>query len=258
MDILNVNGISFYYGETQILKNISFSVGEGKICCILGQNGTGKTTLLKCIQGILQPKKGEVLIKGKSVYEMKCKQVARNISVVPQQMSVVFPYTVLDIVLMAKVSRTNFLGAPKKKDENDVIKILNSLKISHLCHKRFNELSGGERQMVLMARAIYQDTPIVLLDEPTSHLDYKNQIVIMEMIKHVVKTKKITAIINIHDPNLALNYCDDIIMIKNGCLLMKGNPEDIICERYLSNLYDMSITVDKTRAGKTVVVPWSA
>ncbi|MCY6960048.1 ABC transporter ATP-binding protein [Clostridium brassicae] len=258
MDLLNVENISFSYESRQILKDISFSVEEGNICGILGQNGTGKTTLLKCIHGLLKPKHGNVLIKGKSVHSMNCKERARNISTVPQNINIIFSYTVLDVVLMAKVSKVNLFTSPSKEDEKEVIKILNSLEIGHLSDKRFNELSGGEKQMVLIARAMYQDTPIILLDEPTAHLDYKNQIMIMDTIKDIVNKKNLTAIINIHDPNLALNYCDNIIMIKSGRVLIKGKTSDIICENYLSNLYDMPVLVDKTQNGRSVVVPFSA
>lgn len=256
MNLLNVEGLNFSYGDKEILKNVTFSVEEGSICGILGQNGTGKTTLLKCIQGILIPQNGKVLINNNSLYDMNYKERARNISVVPQQINIIFSYTVLDVILMAKVSKLNFFESPKKQDKEEAKDILRSLKIVHLWDKKFNELSGGEKQMVLIARAMYQDTPIILLDEPTSHLDYRNQITIMEIIKKIVKSKKITAVINIHDPNLALNYCDDILMIKHGSVLMKGKSEDTIREKYLSNLYDMPISIDKTIDGRSVVVPF--
>ncbi|MFA9397902.1 MAG: ABC transporter ATP-binding protein [Clostridiaceae bacterium] len=256
MEMISANNLFFSYGSNIILNNMNFSIKKGTICGILGQNGTGKTTLIKCLNGILKPQNGEVLINNIPISKMSCREIARNISTVPQQTNLVFQYSVLNLVLMGKMANLNFLNTPNKDDEKQVIKILEELNIQHLKYKVFNDLSGGERQLVLIARAIFQNTPIILLDEPTSHLDYKNQVYIMNVIKKIVKNKNITCVVNLHDPNIALNYCDHIIMIKNNKITNNGKTSDIISKLNLSNLYDMEISLCKTEEGRKVVVPF--
>ncbi len=253
--ILLVKNLEFAYGQSQILHNINFAVAAGSICGLLGPNGSGKTTLLKCINGLLKPKYGQVLVDGQGVELLSREQIAGLMGVVPQQSNVVFAFTVLDIVVMAKAAALGKIGSPSRRDYKEARQVLGEVGIVHLAERRFNELSGGERQMVLLARALLQDPSILLLDEPTAHLDFKNQFVILELVKDLTRQKNLTTIITIHDPNLAGRYCEQIVMLKGGEILKNGLRHEVFQAETLGEVYDMGVIVDSTVNGSEVVLP---
>ncbi len=255
MKKLEVEKLTFYYGKTKILNNLNFSVNKGIICGLLGPNGSGKTTLLKCINGLVKPASGLIKIMGRDIKDMKSKEIAKQVSCVPQQTNIIFPFKVIDLVVMGKSPYLKDWETPKPQDYKDAMTVLESMNIEKLAYRLFNELSGGEKQMVLIARAIFQDTDIMLLDEPTAHLDYKNQFLILDIIKEVSHKKDLTIIITLHDPNLAMHYCDELVMLKKGELISKGKVSNVLHSKTLSEMYDMDINMDAVSSGVRVVMP---
>jgi iron complex transport system ATP-binding protein len=254
-EILRVDNVDFSYRERKILKCISFSVKKGEICGLLGPNGCGKTTLLRCINRILNCGSGSIYVQGRDIRNMSRNRIAEMMAVVPQELDVVFSFTVLQMVLMGGTVRYGFSGVPCEKDYRAAHDILEELNLCHLAARQYNELSGGEKQMILIARALFQRSEIMLLDEPTSHLDFKRQHTVMEMIKKVTKEKGITALITLHDPNTAGRYCHRLIMLNRGCVCHHGSRDRIFHEESLESIYDMKIKIEHTDTGPDYVIP---
>ena len=236
--MLSVKNLSYKYGDFEVLKDISFDVQKGRLYALFGPNGTGKITLFKCIMGILDiGKKGEVRVKDKSVCDMKADGIARTIAYVPQEHKPPFPYLVKEVVLMGRTPHMGGIFGPKPEDIQATVRAMELVGILGIADRVYTNLSGGQRQLVLLARAFAQDTDILLLDEPTSNLDFKNQITIWNIVKKITSKGK-TAIICSHDPNHVLWYCDDVILLgREGSILTKGKPKDVIRNEVLNKIY---------------------
>jgi len=254
-DILEIKNLGFSYREKKILNDISFSVKAGEICGLLGPNGSGKTTLLKCLNRILENETGTIRIQGRNIAGLSREGIARLMASVPQELNIVFAFTVMQIILMGGTSRFGFSGIPKKKDYINAMEILEELNIGHLAERRYNELSGGEKQMVLITRALFQNTDILLLDEPISHLDFKRQHTIMELIKRITRDRDLTTLITLHDPNAAGRYCDRLIMLNGGCIVHQGLRDKVFHAESLEAIYDMRIKIEYTDRGTEYVLP---
>lgn len=252
---LSILNLDFSYAKKAVLHDIGFGVEKGAVCGLLGPNASGKSTLLKCINGVLRPKGGHVLVDGKPVEHLPRSMIAQVMAVVPQQTTVLFAFTALQMVIMGRAARLGKLRLPSRRDYTDATHCLEELGIGDLSERRFNELSGGERQLVLLARALFQDTPILLLDEPTSHLDFKNQFMIMDRIRDVTRAKSITTIISLHDPNLAGRYCTHMVMLKEGRVHFQGPRNAAIQPAILEGMYGMKVSIESTGRGEAVVVP---
>ncbi len=252
---LAVDNISVGYGKIPVISNISFTIGSGKICGLMGRNGSGKTTLLRCINGILKPVCGEISIMGRKIKNLNRDSIARMISVVPQISSSPFAFSCIDMVLMAGVSRMRSWSNPSKKEKINALKVLKEAGIAHLADKSFNSISGGERQLVVLARGLFQDTPVMLLDEPNSHLDFTNQHMIMALIQKLVKKRGLTVLITLHDPNLVHYYCDEVIMLKDGHIAALGETCPTMTDDVLSEVLGDNIQCDITKRGVFVVTP---
>lgn len=255
MEVLKVEDLEFSYGKRRILNSLNFAVNEGEICGLLGPNGCGKTTLLKCINRILNPESGKIKINGQDTSSLSRNKIAEIIAVVPQELHVVFSFTVLQIILMGGTIRYGLSGIPSKKDYLRAYEILEELDIEHLASRQYNELSGGEKQLILIARALFQNAPIMLLDEPTSHLDFKRQHQIMEVIKKITVSRGITSLITLHDPNIAARYCNRLIMLNRGEIFHQGLRESIFHKKSLESIYDMKIKIERTPSGVNYVFP---
>ena len=254
-EIIRVENIDFSYRERKILNDVSFSVRTGEICGLLGPNGSGKTTLFKCINGIHRYSSGKIRIHGRDINELSRNEIARLVAVVPQELHMVFGFTVMQVVLMGGTGRFGFSGIPQEKDYHEAFGILEELGIESLAERRYNELSGGEKQMVLIARALFQRADILLLDEPTSHLDFKRQHTIMELIKKITAEKKLTTIITLHDPNIAGRYCNSLVMLNRGEIRCQGSCRNIFHTESLESIYDMKIEIEYTEKGTQFVLP---
>ena len=253
--MLAVENLSFSYREKPILRDIAFKVESGVMHGLLGPNASGKTTLLKLLNGLLKPGQGRVLARGREVGRLSRKEIAGLMAVVPQQTAVVFAFSVLQMVTMARAAKLGMMGVPSPKDYQAAQNALKELGVDHLAGRSFNELSGGERQMVLLARALFQDPLILLLDEPTSHLDFKNQFLIMDVIRAVTRRKQLATLITLHDPNLAARYCDRMILLKQGRVLGNGPSETVFTPAMLETVYDLKVRIENTSESGKVVIP---
>lgn len=254
-EILTIEHIDFGYGENKILNNVSFSVEPGEICGLLGPNGSGKTTLLKCINRLLEPDAGLIKIRGLDISRLSRREISRLIAVVPQELNIMFSFTALQIVLMGGSGRYGFSGIPGRKDYLNAMEVLEELNIDHLAERKFNELSGGEKQMVLIAKALFQRAEVLLLDEPISHLDFKRQYATMELIKKITAGKVLTTLITLHDPNIAGRYCHRLIMLNDGCVVHQGLKDTVFHPESLESVYNMKIRIEYTDAGIGYVLP---
>lgn len=250
--MLSINGLFFSYKNTNILEDIEIDLHQGEILSIVGPNGTGKTTLLKCIAGIEKPERGTILIDGKDASGMKRMAHARCIGYVPQSSPSKFPITVFDAVLMGR--RPYIVWKPSKKDLEMVADILNSMNLEDIALRDFDQLSGGQKQKVLLARAVAQDTDYLLLDEPTSNLDLKHQMEVLEMISSMVKKNGVAAILAMHDLNLASRFCDKMVMLDRGKIFCSGEPRQVLTVENIRSVYGVEATISMSN-GDTYILP---
>ncbi|WP_353684701.1 ABC transporter ATP-binding protein [Thermodesulfovibrio sp. 3907-1M] len=241
--MLEVNELFFRHkGESRdVIKGVSFQAKKGQITTILGPNGSGKTTLFKCISGLWKYYRGEVRVNGASVEGLSFRKRARFFSVVPQEHEPPFSYSVFDVVLMGRASYVGVFSSPGKRDYEKVSEALSIVGIEHLKDNPYTKISGGERQLTLIARAIAQGAPVMLLDEPTSHLDFRNQINVLKKIKEIVRERQLTAVMTLHDPNLSGFFSDKVVVINSGAKVAEGKPDDIITEELIKRVYGVDV-----------------
>lgn len=245
-----VNGINFSYNSKSILDNVSFCVNADEIVSILGPNGVGKTTLIKCISKVLKPTSGSVFIDGSNLHQMSKNGIAKNLAYVAQR-SETSRTTVFDSVLLGR--KPHFEWNATEKDVRLVGRVLHLLCLDGLALKYVDEISGGEYQLVQIARVLVQQPKVILLDEPTSSLDLSNQHIIMHLIRNIVKKNHMAAVMIIHDLNLAIRHSDKFILMKKGMIYSAGGHE-IITPDNIKEVYNIDAYVEKVR-GIPVVIP---
>jgi iron complex transport system ATP-binding protein len=252
---LAIENISAGYNGIPVLKDVSLQVQQGDICALMGRNGSGKTTLLRCVNAVLKPMHGRVVANGRNVAHLSRIEVARLISLVPQGIYTAFSFSCLEMTLMGSAARVKAWAAPGKKETQKALEILSEVGIETLTHRPFNHLSGGERQLVMLSRAFFQDAPIMLLDEPNTHLDFSNQHRIMKLMRELVKKRGVTALISLHDPNLTLYYCDHVAMLREGRIIACGPSSEVMQDSILQQTLGENIQTDTTVRGLPVVTP---
>lgn len=244
--ILEVKNGSFgYTKDWTILENINISVDKGEILAILGPNGIGKTTLLKCMIGLQHWKTGETYIEGKSITQMKPKELFNMISYIPQSHGFSFSYTGLEMVMFGRSSHLSAFGQPGEKDLKMAKDMMERIGISHLASKDCNRMSGGELQMVLIAKALINEPKLIILDEPETGLDFHNQLLVLEMIKKLAHEEKISAIINTHYPTNALSISDKSLMMNRMGEYYYGNTVDVLTKENISRSFDINVVVNE-------------
>ncbi|MCM3273734.1 ABC transporter ATP-binding protein [Paenibacillus elgii] len=237
---LEVRNVSFSYKQKQVFSNVSFSLNEGEILSILGPNGSGKSTLLNCIARLLKGEQGDIFLDGKSTYDYTMNEFAKNIGYVPQNHTPAYAFTVKEFVVMGRSPYISAFSMPSDKDYKIALEAIEMIGIGHLLTKPYTELSGGERQLVTIARAIAQQSKIILLDEPTSQLDYGNQIRTIEIIKKL-SHKGYGIIMTTHTPDHAILLNDKIgIMDKSGQFEW-GDAAYILNEEKLKKIYNINL-----------------
>ncbi|MDI6902382.1 MAG: ABC transporter ATP-binding protein [Methanocellales archaeon] len=249
---LEMFGVTFSYASTPVLENVTMKVDVSEILGIIGPNGAGKTTLLRCIDRILKLEKGSILLDGREMEEMSRREIAKHIGYVPQTTSGGFPTTVFDAVLLGR--RPYISWGSSDRDIEKVLEALELLEIEDLALRDFNELSGGERQKVLIARALAQEPDVLLLDEPTSNLDIRHQLEVMEIIKNLVRERRISAVMAIHDLNLAARYSDRIIMLNGGSIFDAGSPTSVLTPENIKCVYGVEAKVNDD-SGRPHILP---
>lgn len=239
--MIKISELNFYYPETprrNVISDLNLTFNEGEFAVILGPNGSGKTTLIKLIARLLKPVSGKIFLRDIPYDKIKSKDFYKEISYVPQKFYSIYPYTVFEIVLMGRSLNFNFLGYESEEDIEKVTEILEMLELNHLSNKKINEISGGELQKVILARSLAQETNIILLDEPNTHLDIKHQIKIFELLKSLQKKNK-TIIAVSHDINLASFYADRLLLIKEGKIKYDGNIDSVLKEDIIEEIFEI-------------------
>ncbi len=242
---LKVEGVDCFYDSAKILENVCFSVKTGTFLGILGPNGSGKTTLLKSISRVLKPRKGAILIDNTNIYRMKTKEVAKQLAVVPQESAITFSFTALDIILMGRTPHLSRMQTESVEDMAIAKKAMEYTGTWHLAKRLVTELSGGEKQRVIIARALTQQPKILLLDEPTTHLDISNQLEIMDLLKQLCVDKKLLIVGVFHDFNLAARYCDSIILLKNGKIVAAGKAAETLTSENIKKVFGIDTIVNR-------------
>lgn len=240
--MLEVSNLSFKYEKTLIFKDVSFKVNAGEIFCLLGPNGTGKTTLFKAILGLHKAEQGKILLEGQNIKDWTRSKIAQYIGYVPQNHIPPFPFRVIDVILMGRTAYLKPYESPTKKDIEIALEAMEILNILYLKDKIYTEISGGERQLVLIARALTQKPQILVMDEPTANLDFGNQIKVLQHIKDLTD-KGLAIIMSTHYPDHALQYASKAALMKNSGINSIGNPQEIVTEESLTEIYGVDVKI---------------
>lgn len=254
MSFYSAENLHFSYNNRPILKGVDLCIQEGSIVSLLGPNGTGKSTLMKLFLGLLPPKKGEVILKERALQSYSIKERALYISYVPQSTQVAFAFCALDIVLMGRIAFESWFQKPSKKDIDLSRAAMERLSILHLEKRTFQTLSGGEKQLVLIARSLAQGAKILVMDEPVSGLDYGNQLRLLETIMSLSK-EGYTFLKSTHFPEHALMLGGYTYALKEGHILAHGVTTKTITEELINALYNTNITLKQTACGYPVCIP---
>lgn len=239
---LSVQHLSFSYGPRRILEDVTFEVAPGAFCALLGPNGSGKSTLVKAIAGVHRAKSGTVTVEGRETSSLGRRELARVVGYVPQAGDAPFDLTVREAVMLG---RTPHFGiAPRAEDRAKVEVAIARMGLGDLAERSMSELSGGQAQRALIARALAQDTRVLLLDEPTSALDLRYQIETLQLVRQITREEGISALIAIHDLNHAARYCDQIVVLHGGRLVADGSPAEALRAPVLRSVYEVDVEVD--------------
>lgn len=250
---LEVRHLSFSYGAHKVLKDISFDLQPGEFLSVLGPNGVGKSTLFRCILGLLTDYQGEILSDGESLKHMPRREMARRIAYIPQINRPTFGYTVLDTVLMGTTRQVSMFSQPGREQIAAARKALERVGAAHLTERDFSFLSGGEQQLVLVARAIAQQAEILIMDEPTSALDFGNQLRILQLVKELAG-EGYGVLLSTHNPQHALSFATRILALSDGKVAALGNADEVLTPALVKQLYHVDVTFTQTQ-GANVLVP---
>lgn len=248
---IDVKSLSFSYENRTVLHDISFSVGKGEFFSILGPNGAGKSTLFRCMLGLLSGYSGQILVDGIDSRHFSVREAAKRIAYIPQSSHSIFNYSVFNIVLMGRTSGLSPFRSPSKADKEICHWAMEKIGITHLADRCFHRLSGGEQQLVLIARALAQKAPILMLDEPTANLDFGNQLLVLEQARALAR-EGYTIIQTTHNPEQSYMFSDRILMLQKGRVLAEGIPSQVMTAQTIQALYGVdtqmvSLYQDKVR-----------
>ena len=252
--MLSVQNISINYGVCAVVQDVSFALKTSKIIAILGSNGAGKTTLLKSLNGSLSVTKGKILLNEKTLKNYSRREIAKKIAVIAQETETKFPVSVLEFVLSGRFAHGSAFGWETEEDLQIALKSLEQCDLKNYESRLMNQLSGGERQRVILARALATEAAILLLDEPTANLDLAHQALMFRLINDRCKNGDSSAIVITHDLNLASEFADEILLMKNGKIKAKGAPETVLTEENLVEVFGVKVLLDKNPVSKNVRV----
>ena len=251
---IEVLGVDCSYGSIRALEGVSFEVGERDFLGIIGPNGAGKTTLLRCITKILRPKVGAILLDEEDVSDMGREEIAKKFGVVPQESLLTFPFTVLDVVLMGRTPHLGRFARETRRDLRVAKAAMKLTKVTHLADRTVNELSGGEKQRVVIAKALTQEPKALLLDEPTLHLDINHQLEILELLKGLNERKKLAVIAVFHDLNLAARFCTKLLLLNSGKIHSIGSVEEVLTPENIKTVYHVDAHITRHPLTKSLNV----
>ncbi len=253
--ILQAQDINFSYHQETVLRSISINIKSQEFVGVIGPNGSGKSTLLKLLGSVLKPDSGQIFFKEKNYIDYQRKQLAQSITWVPQEHPMVFPFKVSEIVLMG---RHPYLSAFTFEGENDIEIARSAMKQTQtlqFAERGFNEISGGEKQRVVIAGAIAQEPELMILDEPTSALDIKYQIQILNILKTLNENKKTTVILAMHDLHLASKYCTRLILLDEGKIFKDGKTEEVLQKEHIETVYGLKVHLIHDQSGNIIISP---
>ncbi len=243
MATIELNDISIRYGKKTFIDQLNLQIKPGMISTIIGPNGSGKSTLLKTMARILQPETGSVLLSGKDIHQLASKQVAQQLAILPQHIQTPEQMTVSELVWLGRHPHQRFLKGRSERDEQAVYEALEQTDMLAFATRDVKSLSGGQQQRAWIAMALAQDTPCLLLDEPTTFLDMAHQLDVLELLKKLNRTQQKTIVMVLHDINLAARYSDELILLSNGMLMAQGTPQDILTETLLYQIFNINVRV---------------
>lgn len=260
--MLKVENISFQYKEHKVLKDISFEVPDKSVTCIIGPNGSGKTTLLDCIMGIHDDYSGDILLNNENVKKFKVNERMQSMSYVPQSKNHTFPFTVKEMVIMGRAPYLSFFEHPSKLEEELALNALDEIGIGSYKERIFTKLSGGEQQLVILARALVQDTEMLILDEPMVSLDYFNELQFLEILIKLIREHGKSIIMATHSPNHAFyfkerNIITNVLMLKNGKLIGYSSPENILSAENMRKVYNINASIISYNNECNYIIPIS-
>jgi iron complex transport system ATP-binding protein len=241
--MLKIEGLSVFYGARRILQAVSLDVQSGQVLALIGPNGAGKSTLVRAVSGIIPVQAGKVGADGTDLFSLPAMRRARYLAVVPQAVSMPPAFTVWETVLLGRTPYLNFLGQISEKDEQIARLALQRVDALDLAERRVGELSGGEQQRVLLARALVQSTPILLLDEPTVHLDLQHQVSLMDTVCSLAHNDNLAVLVALHDLNLAARYADRVALLVAGEVKAAGTPRQVLTPELISEAYHLTVRV---------------
>lgn len=251
--MLRIENLSFYYENNHTLKNISFKAKSGELWGLMGPNGSGKTTFLKCVMALLKPASSNIFINGENYHSITTAKMAKLIAYVPQEHKPPFPFSVKEIVLMGRSPHMGGIFGLKREDYDSAYAAMELLGILDIAERSITSISGGQRQLTLIARALTQDAPIMILDEPTSALDFHNQISIWKILKKVSRLGKLVIACS-HDPNHLLWFANHTLVLKNGEIIASGETQSVITPQILKEVYNSEYSLLKVD-NKSVIQP---
>ncbi len=243
--MIEANSISFRYHEDWVLEDVSFRVGRGEFVGVIGPNGSGKTTLLKILYRLLTPQKGEILFELAPMKRMERADIAKRIAVVAQETQLLFPFSVIETVLMGRSPYLGQLMFENEKDLEIAKKAMEWTKVAPFSERPMDELSGGERKRVFIARALAQEPEVILLDEPTASLDIQHQIDFLDLILTLNRERGLTIIMASHDINIASEFCDRLILLQGGRIYKMGTPQEVITKENIETVYGCEVWIDQ-------------
>ena len=252
--MIRVNNLTYSYEKKEILKDVSLHISQGDFYALMGANGSGKSTLLKAISKMLLVEDNTVFISGKDINTYSSRELARNISVVSQRQHLNFEFSAHEMVLMGRNPYQKRLQNDTEEDRQIVENCMRKTDTWHLKSSSINKISGGEYQRVILARAMAQKTPILLLDEPLSNLDVSHQFEIISLLKELNKTENVTIVLVIHDLNLALEFCDKLILLKDGGIFYDGAIESGLTQPFIEQVFDVNSSIMEINNRKQVML----
>jgi len=243
MPLLEVRNLVCGYDGREVLRGISFGIERGEFLCVIGPNGSGKTTLVRAITKVVKPTGGAVIYAGRDVRTIPPIELAREVAVLPQVLDVAFGFTVEEFVSLGRFPHTGRFGRMTPRDMEVVARSMRIADVSHLRERRMTDMSGGERQRALLAQALAQEPRLLLLDEPTAHLDIAHQVEILDVIKRLNRDEGLTVLMVQHDLNLAGEYAERLIMLSDGKVFREGTPEEVLTYEHIEQVYKTVVIV---------------
>jgi len=253
--LIEAQALSFGYPEHLVGHEASLAIGAGDVMCLLGPNGCGKTTLFRTMLGLLPPQGGRVLIGSDDVGRLSRRDIARRVAYVPQAQAALFPYTALDLVLMGRVAHRGLFSAPTGEDIAIAQRALTDLGIGALAGRDVTRLSGGQRQLVIVARALAQAAPLIVMDEPTANLDFGNQVRVLSEIRRLAE-RGIGVVLSTHDPDHAFAVGTRVALMHQGTIVASGQPTAVLTAERLQEVYGVEVAVEPLRDGRTICAPF--